>query len=134
MNLDSIFARLPYDQVGNARDAQDIAGAIFSVRADTTHPVAYGYRADIPVFRTSSTFYEPSNQPGTNVAVYTDAPLLSGYVSEERIVQAPGSASIYAAPQGSGAVTLFFDNPNFRAFWYGTNGLFLNALFFGSAY
>jgi len=23
------------------------------------------------------------------------------------------------------------DNPNFRAFWYGTNKLFLNAIFFG---
>jgi len=134
MNLDSIFARLPYDQVGNARDAQDIAGAIFRVRADTTHPVVYGYDAEIPVFRTSNTFYEPAKQPGTNVAVYTDEPLLSGYVSKERMMQAPGSASIYAAREGRGAVTLFFDNPNFRAFWYGTNGLFLNALFFGGAY
>jgi hypothetical protein len=24
------------------------------------------------------------------------------------------------------------DDPNFRGFWYGTNKLFLNALFFGS--
>jgi hypothetical protein len=23
------------------------------------------------------------------------------------------------------------DNPNFRAFWYGTNKLFLNSIFFG---
>jgi hypothetical protein len=23
------------------------------------------------------------------------------------------------------------DNPNFRGFWYGTNGLFLNAVHFG---
>jgi len=23
------------------------------------------------------------------------------------------------------------DNPNFRAFWYGTNGLFLNAVHLG---
>ena len=25
----------------------------------------------------------------------------------------------------------FSDNPNFRAFWYGTNKLFANAIFFG---
>ena len=24
------------------------------------------------------------------------------------------------------------DNPNFRAFWYGTNRLFANAIFFGN--
>ena len=29
-----------------------------------------------------------------------------------------------------GSVILFADNPNFRGYWYGTNKLFLNALFF----
>jgi hypothetical protein len=28
-------------------------------------------------------------------------------------------------------VVLFADNPNFRGSWYGTNRLFLNALFLG---
>ena len=29
-----------------------------------------------------------------------------------------------------GSVILFADDPNFRGYWYGTNRLFLNALFF----
>ena len=33
---------------------------------------------------------------------------------------------------GTGKVIVMADNPNFRAFWYGTNKLFLNALFFGN--
>jgi hypothetical protein len=45
-----------------------------------------------------------------------------------------GTASIIARRQGRGHVVLFADNPNFRAFWYGTNGLFLNAVFFGQAF
>jgi hypothetical protein len=28
-------------------------------------------------------------------------------------------------------VVIFADNPNFRGVWYGTNKLFLNAVFFG---
>jgi hypothetical protein len=36
------------------------------------------------------------------------------------------------AYEGSGRVVMFSDNPNFRATWYGTNKLFLNALFFGA--
>jgi len=32
---------------------------------------------------------------------------------------------------GSGRVIAFTDNTNFRAFWYGTNKLLANALFFG---
>jgi hypothetical protein len=31
-----------------------------------------------------------------------------------------------------GRVVLFADEPNFRGAWYGTNKLFLNALFYGS--
>ncbi len=34
--------------------------------------------------------------------------------------------------EGNGKVIFFADNPNFRGTWYGTNKLFLNALFFGS--
>ena len=34
--------------------------------------------------------------------------------------------------QGDGRVILMLDNPNFRAYWYGTQKLFANALFFGS--
>ena len=32
---------------------------------------------------------------------------------------------------GSGRVMVFTDNTNFRAFWYGTNKLLMNAIFFG---
>ena len=32
---------------------------------------------------------------------------------------------------GKGLVILFTDNTNFRAFWYGTNKLLMNAIFFG---
>ena len=32
----------------------------------------------------------------------------------------------------AGRVVSMTDNPNFRAFWWGTNKLFLNALFFGN--
>ncbi|MEQ8574336.1 MAG: hypothetical protein RIB63_09750 [Fulvivirga sp.] len=33
---------------------------------------------------------------------------------------------------GRGRVVMFADNPNFRGSWYGTNRLFLNALFLGN--
>ena len=31
----------------------------------------------------------------------------------------------------TGRIISLVDNPNFRAFWYGTNKLFLNSIFFG---
>ena len=40
--------------------------------------------------------------------------------------------SVIALNVGAGRVIAMSENPNFRAFWYGTNKLFLNALFFGN--
>ena len=42
-----------------------------------------------------------------------------------------GSAAAVATRVGRGVVIRLADNPNFRGVWYGTNKLFLNALFFG---
>jgi hypothetical protein len=43
-----------------------------------------------------------------------------------------GSPSILVGSEGAGRVVLFADEPNFRGTWYGTNRLFLNAMFFGN--
>ena len=42
------------------------------------------------------------------------------------------SASLIVSSLGRGRVIMFADNPNFRGAWYGTNKLFLNALFLGN--
>jgi hypothetical protein len=114
------------------RAAEVIGGSIFESRLDLTHPLAWGYdRESLPVFRNSTLFLEPVDNPYANVALYTDSPLLSGYISERNLAALPGTASVLAERVGSGTVVAFADNPNFRAFWYGTNRLFLNAIFFG---
>ena len=133
-DIDSLLKELPYDQLGRARGAQVIGGAIFEVDLDTTHPVGYGFKDTVPVFRRGNSFFELSETPGANVARYTDEPLMSGYISEEKLEIMPGSVSILAERMGRGRVILFADNPNFRAFWWGTNGLFMNAIFFAGAF
>ena len=132
--FDSLFVDLPYDQLSTAYGAQGIGGAIFQVDLDTTHPVAYAALDPMPVFRQGTDLFEPADRPGANVGVYTESPLLSGYISDEMLGEVQESAAIVAANMGRGNVTMFMDNPNFRGFWYGTNGLFLNAIFFGAAY
>jgi hypothetical protein len=42
------------------------------------------------------------------------------------------SASIFISKTGQGRVIHFFDSPNFCGTWFGTDKLFLNALFFGN--
>jgi hypothetical protein len=134
LDVDSLLQDTPYAQLGKAYGAQGIGGAIFEAEVDPTHPIAYGYDDEVPVFRVGTTFYEPSTEPGANVATYDETPRLSGYASDERLEQAGGTASIEAHDVGAGNVVMFMDNPNFRAFWYGSNGLFLNAITFRTLY
>ncbi len=134
LDTDSLLADFSYAELNKARGALVIGGAIFEARLDITHPLAYSFRETVPLFRRSSTFYELPSTPGQNVAMYSRSPLLSGYISEERLKQVSGSAALVAKNMGRGSVVAFMDNPNFRAFWYGSNRLFLNALFFGDAF
>jgi len=134
IETDDDFGYTHYEDIMTSRGAQRIGGAIFEARMDTTHPVAFGYDHYVPLFRNHETFFEPSKSPGQTVAVYSDTPLLSGYISDKRLEELKNTAAIIAQRNRQGRVIAFADNPNFRAFWYGTNGLFLNAIFFGGVF
>lgn len=122
----------PYAEMDNARGAQYIGGSIFHTKLDLTHPLGYGYNdEDLTVFRNSTIFLEKAKNPYATPLYYTDEPLASGYISEENLEELKGTAAIVVSDVGSGKVISMVDNPNFRAFWYGTNKLFMNAVFFG---
>ncbi len=134
-DLTERLADVAYADLGDAYGAQVIGGAILGIRLDTTHPLAFGYGEDrVPVFRDGEHAYRGTGGPGTVVARYLDPPVLSGYVSAPRREQLAGTDAILAQEVGRGAVVAILDQPNFRGFWYGTNGLFLNAVFFGGVF
>jgi hypothetical protein len=128
---DSIALQRDYAQLERFEGAQLIAGAIFQAKLDRTHPLAYGYTEDlIPVFRDHTLFIEKPKNPYAAPLVYTSKPLISGYVHATNEKQLRNSAGIVVSNLGAGKVILMADNTNFRAFWYGTNKLFMNAIFF----
>jgi hypothetical protein len=83
------------------------------------------------VFRNSTLVAEPVNRPYAVPLRYTSDPLLSGYVPGEFYPELKNTPGIIISSRGNGRVISFIDNPNFRGFWYGTNRLFINAIFFG---
>ena len=136
LDVDSLVRDLPYAQLDEARGAQYIGGAIFDVRLDATHPLAYSMQdagdapleADAKLFRQQTSFYEPSATPGATVGRYTEQPLASGYLSAPRARQAAGAAAVVSESVGRGKVVLFFDQPVFRGFFRGSERLWMNAL------
>jgi hypothetical protein len=121
-----------YAEREKARGAQYIGGAIFEVDLDVTHPLAYGYsESTLPVFKKGDLVLEHSKGNRTNPFTYTDKPLLSGYVSDENLRRISESPAVTVASFGQGKVIALADDPNFRAFWYGTNRLMMNAIFWG---
>lgn len=112
--------------------AQVIGGAIFQTQGDLSHPLLFGFkRRELAVFRNHDLFLERSKNPFTNPLIYSDNPLLSGYISLKKLEKLKNTPAVEINHVGSGKVISFTDNPNFRAYWFGTNKLFLNALFFG---
>lgn len=124
---------LPYNTRRDFEGAKEVGGSIYMAELDLTHPIAYGYqRKTIPVYRNTNIFVKPSQNKYLTPIKYTSNPLLGGYISKPNLELLKQSAGVVISPVGEGRVIHFFDSPNFRGTWFGTNKLFLNALFFGN--
>ena len=129
--------RKPYADASENLGKTRVGGAIFEVDfevdLDLSHPLAFGDRnSKLPVYRNSSVWLSPSKNSYSTVAKYTSKPYIDGFISDKNLEEfLKPSASLIVSPLGQGRVVIFADNPNFRGSWYGTNRLFLNAIFLG---
>ncbi len=123
---------IPFDQRRNYNGAQVIGGAIFNTKIDRSHPIAFGYKNDhLAMFRNSTLFVKADKNSYNNPIQYTNSPLLGGYISSKNLTLLKNTVPFKTGGLGRGQVVYFTDNTNFRAFWYGTNKLLMNAIFFG---
>jgi hypothetical protein len=128
-----VTERKPYVDAGENIGKESVGGIIVKAALDLTHPLAFGYHSElIPVYKNNTVWLAPSKNEYSTVAKYTEQPMIDGFITDKnRDTLLAKSASLLVSPLGSGRVILFADNPNFRGSWYGTNRLFLNALFLG---
>jgi hypothetical protein len=120
-----------FEQKEDFKEAQDISGAIFETKIDLSHPINFGFKNDkLPMFRDTAIFIKPDSLSYNNPIKYTKTPLLSGYISKPNLNILKNSVPFQVKSLGKGKVVAFTDNTNFRAFWYGTNKLLMNAIFF----
>jgi hypothetical protein len=122
---------ISYEQRSDYNGAQVIGGAIFEAKLDLSHPINFGYKnSTLPLFRDTTLFIPADKQSYNNPIQYTKNPLLSGYISKSNLDSLAGTVPYKMGRLKKGKVVAFTDNTNFRAFWYGTNKLLMNAIFF----
>lgn len=117
-------------------EAQDIiGGAVMSGDLDNTHPLGYGYtRTALASHRSGLLAFTPPKNPYATIVKIADEPLLSGFASKENQQQLAGNAMLVAERLGKGSVIVFSNDPNFRGYFYGTEKLFMNSLFFSKLF
>jgi len=125
---------ISFEEKSDFKGAQTIGGAIFEAKLDRSHPINFGYKNNkLALFRNTTVFIKADSLSYNNPIQYTKSPLLSGYISKPNLKALSESVPVQIKKLGKGKVVAFTDNTNFRAFWYGTNKLLMNAIFFREA-
>ena len=116
---------LPYIDRTNA-NRNRMPGVIMACRLDRSSPVGYGItETGISTFRESVSFFI-SPTPYSCPVSYLEEPLLSGCIAPDLLKQIALTPAALCLQR----VTYFADNPVYRAYWFGTTRMFLNAIFF----
>lgn len=126
-------ATLRYADQESEQAKNVIDGAIFQTELDLTHPLCYGYaRNNLPVFKAWSGVAESLKQAYAEPVRFTEKPYISGYVSPQNLNRIKNAPVVSVQSIGRGKLISFYEDPDFRGYWLGTNKLFINAVFFGN--
>ena len=131
-NLDNSYEMLGRQAYGDYRHEaanRIVGGAIFPAALDLTHPFAQGYqRESLPIFINSLTTLQPSINAYSTPLVLSASTPLAGFASHFASQTLKDKPVLVVDKVAKGLVVKFAFNPNFRAFWRGTEGLYINAL------
>lgn len=118
------------DYAGSARRriSSSLPGAIFKLKMDDTHPLAFGLSDEYFSLKTSTLHFAPMKNSWNVGTIGTD-PMISGFVGAQALESMKNTVVYGVQDSGRGSVVYLIDNPLFRGFW--ENGLFLfsNAVF-----
>ena len=107
-----------------------ITGAIYQVKIDNTHPMAFGYDKDYFSLKLGSSSYKLL-ESGFNVGHIGDEPVsVSGFSGEDAKAGLKNSLVFGEQRMGSGSVIYMVDEVLFRSFWENGKLFFANSLFF----
>lgn len=105
-------------------------GAIFKVKLDQTHPLAYGQVNPYFSLKTTNSTFKLNGGGAYQIGITDKSFKPSGYVGYKAFERFKESLVIGAESLGQGSMVYYIDNLLFRDFWDNGKFLFSNALFF----
>lgn len=110
---------------------EELGGVFLNGNLDLSHPLNFGYtNKSISLYKNNLVWLAPSKNPYGTPVTYNKDPHIDGYISKYISKNfLPKAAPVIVSSVGNGRVIMFAENPNFRGTAYGTNRMFLNALF-----
>ena len=126
--------RKPYVDAPENIGRERLGGVFVKGELDTTHPLGFGYTSkEISLYKNNLVWLKASKNSYGTPMVYDKNLHIDGYISKgNRENYFPNSVPLVVSRLDKGRVILFAENPNFRGTAYGTNRMFLNALFLGN--
>lgn len=117
-----------YGERERRRLSYQITGALYEVRMDPSHPLAYGYGERYVALREGNQAYEALSQGSVGLLNETGQPL-NGFAGSATREYVRESLSAGVEKVGRGEAVYFPDNPIFRGFWANGKLLMANAIF-----
>ncbi|MFZ4542635.1 MAG: M14 metallopeptidase family protein [Saprospiraceae bacterium] len=108
--------------------SSSIPGAIFKLKLDSSHPLAFGLPDYYFSLRTNTLFYSLLKE-GSNVGRIDGEPAIIGFAGSKVKPRLSNTLVFGVQPIGKGYVTYLVDSPVFRGFWEQGKLLFGNAIF-----
>jgi hypothetical protein len=125
---EEVEAAPQFSQTSRERIREEITGAIFKTRIDTSHPLAFGYGSTYYTLKLGSeTFTLPGS--GTVVALGESPLPVAGFAGSKAVKTLAQSLVFGMEQHGRGQVVYMADNPLFRGFWENGKLFFANAVF-----
>ena len=106
----------------------NIAGAIYKIELDDSHPLALGFPGFFYNLKQDANMYEYLKD-GWNVGVIKKDSYTAGFVGANLKEKIKDGLSIGVQDYGRGSIVYLADNPIFRCFWENGKMLFSNAVF-----
>ena len=83
------------------------------------------------MFKANNLSMEKAKGAYANPLTYGSSPLMTGYISKLNYPKIKNTSGIGISVMGRGRVIGFTENLAFRAFWFGTNKMLMNAVYYG---